>query len=712
MNDKKINRILFGVNISFIFLIFLATFVAVTILNKYIFLSILFLALPMLLNIKMINKKSKYMREVFLGFPLLLSFLIAAILKRNDLGLLLETFFICYVIIFLPGFITYLVYRKKINTIQVPLYKSPSLLLVILSLFSIIVFNFIQRQYLEYELSKPPSYKKISQKDDYMNWIPFEGGFYDPKLKKYIIPPQFEEVKEYSDNGLAGVKINNKWGYINQDAQLVIPAQFLYYAPFKNGQAKVEKNLTKTETSLINKEGEVLKKHNYYNFLSNKNHEFEVVSNKIGGKRGYIDKNFNLVIPFKFYKAENFTSNGLALVQEEKNGKWGYINTKGEYVIPPKYDSALDFSSIGLAAAIDLSANKSGYINEKGKWVLHPSFKVFKTFANNGLAIFSRELYGKKGYINDKGKIIIPAKYTVAKDFNDSGLARVTLNNKYGVIDSQGKTIIPFKFDYIHSLESEYIAVEQNLKKGFINQKGKILIPFIFDNIYKGFNSNGYALVKRGTLKGYINKKAEWIVYKEKVCNKTVIRNSENKIIWPKNFDENCLNDKNKLIIDSSSKRKYTVKNETVIDTENKLMWMRCSFGQEWDGKSCKGSAKKIDLFTAFKEARKSTYGRHAGWRVPTKEELLTLVYCSNGKKVNNNKLLTDDCYIKEKPFNKPTIQEDVFSKFNLYSGVFLSSSYYKDTNTKVWGVSFDSGGAYTTEIKNKRRFRFVRDIK
>ena len=52
-------------------------------------------------------------------------------------------------------------------------------------------------------------------------------------------PPQFEGGTGFSE-GLAGVKISDKWGFIDQAGQPIIPAIYEKAKPFHNGGAFVK----------------------------------------------------------------------------------------------------------------------------------------------------------------------------------------------------------------------------------------------------------------------------------------------------------------------------------------------------------------------------------------------------------------------------------------------------------------------------------------
>lgn len=67
--------------------------------------------------------------------------------------------------------------------------------------------------------------------------------------------PRYKDVRPYSE-GLAPVKANNdRWGYINENHQWVIPPRFDEAREFKDGKAAVRMN---RRWGFINKQGEWL----------------------------------------------------------------------------------------------------------------------------------------------------------------------------------------------------------------------------------------------------------------------------------------------------------------------------------------------------------------------------------------------------------------------------------------------------------------------
>jgi len=99
-----------------------------------------------------------------------------------------------------------------------------------------------------------------------------------------------------------------------------------------------------------------------------------------------------------------------------------------------------------------------------------------------------------------------------------------------------------------------------------------------------------------------------------------------------------------------------------VLDIRTNLQWMRCLLGQIWAENSCAGEAKEY----AWDQAKSATdelnrqggYAGHRDWRLPSIDELKTLVYCSSGQP----KIWNDTGKPCEGEYESPTIDQAAFS--------------------------------------------------
>ncbi|MCK4492418.1 MAG: DUF1566 domain-containing protein, partial [Methylococcales bacterium] len=149
--------------------------------------------------------------------------------------------------------------------------------------------------------------------------------------------------------------------------------------------------------------------------------------------------------------------------------------------------------------------------------------------------------------------------------------------------------------------------------------------------------------------------------------------------------DEPTLPDESTLPIADEQKiedyhaKRYSVQGSIVTDTSTGLMWMRCALGQNWNGSTCAGKAKSYTWKGAINTVKIIDYEGYDDWRVPTKEELLTLVYCSSGD---------PDFWVKsgngcKAEYDRPTILTDIFP--NTLPNFYWSSSPFANNSDNAW---------------------------
>ena len=312
---------------------------------------------------------------------------------------------------------------------------------------------------------------------------------------EWVVEPKFENYGNFSE-GLAAVKINDKWGYIDKTGKIVIEPKFQLARDFNEGIAVVSTN---GRYGTIDKKGEfiITPRFNYVlNFCQG------LATVKVNSKYGVINKTGKVVIQPIFDDTFSFNE-GLAAVKV--NGKYGIINTKGEFTITPKFNyiKIKEFSE-GLAI---IKINSSyGFIDKTGKVVIQPMFDDAFSF-NEGLAAV--RLNGKWGYIDKTGKVVITPIFDSAGSFSE-GLVNIKQNDKWGYIDKTGKIVIEPMFDYTSIFSDGLATIKQNNKWGYIDKTGKIVIESMFDNA--GSFTKGLANIKRNDKWGFIDRTGTIII--------------------------------------------------------------------------------------------------------------------------------------------------------------------------------------------------------
>ncbi len=130
------------------------------------------------------------------------------------------------------------------------------------------------------------------------------------------------------DPTLFPVKVDGKYGYIDDTGAIIIEPTLPYTGPAFSGERGM--------VSVIDK------------------------------GFGYIDRTGTLAIPAQFDEARDFSEDPAAV---SIDGKWGYIDTSGKWIVEPQYELADSFS-YGLANVGD--GDFEGYIDKTGR-VRHPA---------------------------------------------------------------------------------------------------------------------------------------------------------------------------------------------------------------------------------------------------------------------------------------------------------------------------------------------------
>jgi hypothetical protein len=291
--------------------------------------------------------------------------------------------------------------------------------------------------------------------------------------------------------GLAVVREEAGWGFIDHAGAVVIPSTFVGAKSFREGLAPV----------------------------------------KTGRFWGFINKAGVLVVPSRFDDALPF-SEGLAAVAKE--GKIGFIDHSGRMVIAPEYDRAMSFQDgltiVGLRVgpkaawhdlcidqvgkpAFDLTARQISdgagkkirhwydwvFLSDEVGMVTHdpePRFgrELFNTTDRHlswppeiGRFSSARFLYcngTKYGYLDKKGDLAIPCIYSQAGSFRE-GLAVVgidapgpessTPNRLYGYVDPAGKFVISPRFSAASDFHEGLARVQEGKGDEFIDKTGKVI---------------------------------------------------------------------------------------------------------------------------------------------------------------------------------------------------------------------------------------------
>jgi hypothetical protein len=378
---------------------------------------------------------------------------------------------------------------------------------------------------------------------------------------------------------------NQKWGYINDDGELKIKAEFDEAGSFKNGIAVVCKNGL---CGFMNENGKKITDLVYElpDYYAGK----EALLAKKDGKFGYLDAEGKVLVSLTYEEIFDFDF----IIKAKKDGKWGFINKNENIVIPLKYDFIEDFNPnkpefrfqnedrIGwldkdgqerivtdlerwaneIVAIDDKSsrvkvADYYGLVQKNGKWLVPIRYENEFVFDKFDKAIVRENQ--RWGMIDKGGNIVIPTIYQEKIQFNNKELACVRNNGKYGIVNYDGKVIIPTIYDtYIYS-DYEFWTVQKNGQFGMIDKSGKIVIPIEYEKVFPYLDD--LALVKKGGKWGYINAANQTVIpFEYEVLNSFIDNRAlakkggfwgmidlNNKIVLPFEYD-NLIGESNGFI--------------------------------------------------------------------------------------------------------------------------------------------------------------------
>ena len=270
-------------------------------------------------------------------------------------------------------------------------------------------------------------------------------GFYSAN-GKLVVPFKYEVANNFN-GGLAAVRENNKWGFIDTAGKMVIQPQF-------DGSNPNEENSWMDAYGFDFDLG--------YNF-----YDGYCIATK-NGLDGIIDKSGKVVVDFMYASLQlNYENNSVIAEKCEANNvncRYGVIDLNGNTIVNFEYSGIESSNSYyklyqGSKPSMLIGSPVGGVIgfaNKAGK-VIAPCMydnEGDHTFENIGYA-FSNQRYRGAGVYED--------------------IVLVSLNNLWGYLDANGKEIIPFQFEAASAFARDTAEVTLNGNSFLINKQGRCI---------------------------------------------------------------------------------------------------------------------------------------------------------------------------------------------------------------------------------------------
>jgi hypothetical protein len=319
---------------------------------------------------------------------------------------------------------------------------------------------------------------------------------------------------ESSSDGMFGFEKDGKFGYLDKNGNVVIPADYAYESStsktipsFIKGFVKLKKD---NKYGVLDKTGKTIIPFEYDGLYIGSYGKYVSVYNNINGKNtwGIVNMQNKILLPI-VYEQFQIDSN---LIGVKQNGKWGMKDISGKDILPLEYDQVFPYSQNQVILAT--KGTQYGFVDANGKWLFE---KVKSVYTLNGCyeGMIMCSVSGKYGYLDLKGDEVIVTKYDYASSFNKLGLAKVGKKSStsssttlYGYIDKKGNEVIPVKYESLGEFYSglTYAKDPETNRYGFFDKTGKwILNPVYLDLL--SFDEYGGVWVKQTDAKWhYINK--------------------------------------------------------------------------------------------------------------------------------------------------------------------------------------------------------------
>ena len=263
---------------------------------------------------------------------------------------------------------------------------------------------------------------------------------------------QVEIVDAAADDALFPIKINNNWGLMNQDGQVVVFPRFEWTDYNFEGYARYVRN---GKTGYLR--GDPADDDDPREFFIIASYEYAdrfnegaavVMNNK---KWGMIDKSGRELLPMRFDGVLRMQDGFAAVI---KDGKCGFVNRAGKLKIPLQYKRVRSFHD-GYAA-VQFPDDTWGYINKAGKVAWHDksgNVKQLGDFHEDNARV-QGEVKGELrwGYITKAFRFSVEPSFQDARDFH-FGMAAVKVGGKWGFITEAGRWAIKPRFEEVDDFD-------------------------------------------------------------------------------------------------------------------------------------------------------------------------------------------------------------------------------------------------------------------
>ncbi|HLF63253.1 MAG TPA: WG repeat-containing protein [Saprospiraceae bacterium] len=284
-------------------------------------------------------------------------------------------------------------------------------------------------------------------------------GFLDTQ-GTVVIPAKYDQVSGFKE-ALAPVNFEGRWGFIDQQGNPVIPFSFRAAWQFRNGVARVI-DFTGAPCILYRNGRKIcpVDMTEAYDFSEG------LAVFQRGIIYGYMDTTGNAVIEPRFEEAWRF-ENGTARVMIR--GKQGLINREGEFVVRPEYEKVYAPSSQRILVKQNVHYH---FLNMQGDQV-GAHYLQATPYVDEVAAV--ADAYGWM-LIDLQERPLNETRYSHLRPANEGRwIARQV--DHFAVLDSNGIVLTPFQYAQINNFSEGYTGYLRDDLWGILDLTGKEVTP-------------------------------------------------------------------------------------------------------------------------------------------------------------------------------------------------------------------------------------------
>ena len=321
-----------------------------------------------------------------------------------------------------------------------------------------------------------------------------------------IIEPQYEDAKTFGD-GYAAVKVDGKWGFINEEGQMVVEPQYDWANGVSDGYAVV----AKMESFMLPWGDEEPFEGLVYHLISMDGMDVTLMN-------PYGESHWGMEYPMFAYDLEQITSNSRTAYWYNYDGVVmvdGYaFDLEGQPILP-KNPEELAWGEYGITfdmftqtapcvdGLIPMQAGIMGLATSRC-FLMDTEGNIVKMFpASEGMGYESAETDGISWIYAPNDGLMVVYRDVIVAETDGEDVWYYKDGDRGGIMDMEGNWVIEPCFDYFNLFTSGHyfndglmcFKLTETGLRGAVNTEGETVIPFEYEEL-SSF-ANGYAAAKK-----------------------------------------------------------------------------------------------------------------------------------------------------------------------------------------------------------------------